>query len=227
MTRDDVVNAFVNKFENARYLEIGVASGKTFHNISASRKVAVDPKFQFNVEQAQQDNPHASYFEIPSDAYFAQHVQKDQKFDVIYIDGLHTAEQTLRDLINAVDYLVDDGVIVIDDVSPPNYAAGVARSLEEFRTLREKLGIASAAWMGDVYKLIYFVDTFFQQYDYRIVADNHGQMVLWRDPRQSVTDRRISEVGDVPFATYIMEKGIFPFAPLSEISEAYDGRRRR
>ena len=41
------------------------------------------------------------------------------KFDVIFIDGLHLAEQVDRDIINALKYIKDDGFIVLHDCNPP------------------------------------------------------------------------------------------------------------
>ena len=41
------------------------------------------------------------------------------KFDVIFIDGLHLAEQVDRDITNALDYIKDDGFIILHDCNPP------------------------------------------------------------------------------------------------------------
>jgi hypothetical protein len=39
------------------------------------------------------------------------------------------------------------------------------------------------SWMGDVYRLVFFIQSFFQQYRYATIQDNHGQLVVWRDRR--------------------------------------------
>ena len=41
------------------------------------------------------------------------------KFDVIFIDGLHLAEQVDRDIINALDIIKEDGFVVLHDCNPP------------------------------------------------------------------------------------------------------------
>ena len=71
ISRSKVIQGFLHLFGDPRYLEIGVAAGVTFHAVRAGRKVAVDPKFRFDVNEAlgvQQS--HASYHEMTSDAYF-------------------------------------------------------------------------------------------------------------------------------------------------------------
>ena len=42
------------------------------------------------------------------------------KFDVIFIDGLHLAEQVERDISNSLKFLKDDGFIVMHDCNPPS-----------------------------------------------------------------------------------------------------------
>ena len=73
--------------------------------------------------------------------------------------------------------------------------------------------------MGDVYKVIYFVDTFMQQMSWRTVEENHGQAVLWRRPRASVTERRIEAVGLKHFEDLVMEMDVLKITPLESIME--------
>ena len=46
MRRADVSQRLVNLYREARYLEIGVCEGYTFHAVDAASKVAVDPRFE-------------------------------------------------------------------------------------------------------------------------------------------------------------------------------------
>ena len=73
--------------------------------------------------------------------------------------------------------------------------------------------------MGDVYKVIYFVDTFMQQMSWRTVEENHGQAILWRRPRASVTERRIEAVGLKHFEDLVMEMDVLKITPLESIME--------
>jgi len=61
---------------------------------------------------------------MTSDLFFEELRQglildKDVKFDVIFIDGLHLADQVDKDIINALDFIKDDGFIVLHDCNPP------------------------------------------------------------------------------------------------------------
>jgi predicted O-methyltransferase YrrM len=65
------------------------------------------------------------YHKTISDIYFGELASSDEKFDVIVLDGLHTFEQTLRDLLNSEAYLKPNGVVIIDDVMPNSYQASL------------------------------------------------------------------------------------------------------
>src|ERR1022692_2180630 len=96
VSRADVVQALVDLYEEPSYLEIGVHSGETFHAVKAKRKVAVDPKFAISPENREASDV-VVYHEVTSDIYFGELASSDEQFDVIFLDGLHTLEQTLRD----------------------------------------------------------------------------------------------------------------------------------
>jgi hypothetical protein len=51
---------------------------------------------------------------------------------VIFIDGLHTFEQTLQDSYNSLNYLAQGGVIILHDCNPPSEASSTpAQSIPE------------------------------------------------------------------------------------------------
>src|SRR3954454_25397025 len=116
MLRSEILQTLLNSFKSPSYLEIGVFQGVTFDQIVSPYKVAVDPNFEFDVDAARLKNRHCHYHAMTSDQFFQTKVMQHGKFDVIFLDGLHTFEQTLRDLLNSVAYLKAGGVVVIDDV---------------------------------------------------------------------------------------------------------------
>lgn len=217
-TRSEAVRGLLSLFEQPRYLEIGVNAGETFHAVTAKEKVAVDPHFRFDLAVAKTEKVDCTYHQVTSDEYFGSIISPDERFEVIYIDGLHTSEQTLRDFMNAISFLSPDGVILIDDVRPPTYLASIP-DRKTFFKVRESLGSSKATWMGDVFRLVYFLETFAQQFSYRIVADNHGQAVVWRNRRAQVPQRTISEIGVKCFENMIMDAATFPMVPFTEILE--------
>ncbi len=176
----------------------------------------MDPKFRFDHVEAQRTNPGTTYHEVTSDEYFGKYVEAAETFDVIYLDGLHTFEQTLRDFNNALEHLEPRGVILIDDVRPHTYVASLP-NLGNFRVVKRRLNIADRRWMGDVYKLVWFIDSFYQGLRYRTISDNHGQAVVWRESRPSVTERSVTEVGSLTFEEFMLQRDVLRLGPFGEI----------
>ncbi|MDQ4051228.1 MAG: class I SAM-dependent methyltransferase [Actinomycetota bacterium] len=216
LPRHVVVRRLLSSYADPRYLEVGVFRGVTFDRVEAATKVAVDPNFQFDPTDPARARPGVSYHPVTSDEYFGSIVEPGELFDVIFLDGLHTVEQTLRDLLNALAHLQPQGVILVDDVRPPTYIASL-RSHQRFAKVRAKIGAQENQWMGDVYRLMYFIDTFCQQLTYRTISNNHGQAVIWRKRRPSVTERTLTEVGQLTFEEFCLTDDVLRSAPLGRI----------
>ncbi len=160
MNRIDVLQQLLDQRPQATYLEIGVQRGNVLLNLRASRKIAVDPEFQISRLQrwtsglTNRSNLANEYFEMTSDAFFAQHAEALRGgIDVAFVDGLHTHEQAHRDVCNVLEYLNNDGVIVMHDCNPMSAAAAqFATSAEE----ADRNGVPgwTGEWTGDVYKAI-------------------------------------------------------------------------
>ncbi|QGN32936.1 class I SAM-dependent methyltransferase [Microlunatus sp. Gsoil 973] len=222
--RFEVIQALLDFFDRPRYLEVGVSKGTTFHRLEARFKVAVDPRFRFDWQAEQAGRgPRTQYHEVTSDVYFGSIIDPTQEFDVIYLDGLHTFEQTLRDFTNAVAHLAEGGVIVVDDVRPSSYHASLSDP-RSYQKLRQYVRDDRRAWMGDVYKLVWFIDTFYPSMSYATVANNHGQAVVWRERRRSVTERTVSEIGPLSFESMVLDHDVLRLRPFGEIVADLDGR---
>lgn len=215
--RAQVIKRLLAHYEEPRYLEVGVCEARTFDRVTAAEKVAVDPKFRFDPDAEDRQVPGVSYHQVTSDDYFGSIVDTDERFDVIYLDGLHTVEQTLRDLLNALEHLQPQGVIVIDDVLPPTELAAIA-DRQEFLAVRRDAGREEEkAWMGDVFRLVYFIDTFCQQLSFGVIDNNHGQAVVWRQRREAVTQRGLADVGGLTFADLERSREALHLAPFGQI----------
>ena len=221
MQRFEVCQRCLDLFEQPRYLEIGVNAGETFHRIRAREKVAVDPKFLFDVEQAARDDPSSRFHPIESDRYFREHASG--VFDVIFLDGLHTYEQTLRDLMNSLHFVRPDSVIVIDDVVPSGHGAAIP-DWDTFLKVRAVLSDPNGAWMGDVYRLVYFIASFMPMWSFGTVGDNHGQLVMWQEPRVA-RPMSVEATSRVAFTDLLLEHGVFGVAPFESIMERLKASR--
>lgn len=117
-SRTEIINYLLSQFNRETcYLEIGVRNPKdNFDKVKTNTKYSVDPGVDF------EKNPVD--FKLTSDGFFAKLRQEEIlargiKFDVIFIDGLHLAEQVDRDIRNSLDYLAEDGFVVLHDCNPP------------------------------------------------------------------------------------------------------------
>lgn len=225
ITRKAVVQRVLELFESPSYLEIGVQKGKTFNAVQAGQKVAVDPKFLFDHSAVAAEVPGTSFHETTSDDYFGRLAARSAAFDVIYIDGLHTSEQTIRDLVNAISFIKPDGVIIVDDVFPSSYSASLPAKADA-KALIRATGEISNAWMGDVYRLVFFVESFCQQFSYATVNNNHGQLIMWREPRQDFPSRTLREVADKQYKDLFVETASFRCNSLDSILEKIKAARR-
>jgi hypothetical protein len=122
-----LINTIALKIQAKSYLEIGTNNCKNFNSIFVVHKMGVDPDLT---------SPCAIH--KTSDEFF-----KDNKetFDLIFIDGLHHADQVKRDIQNSHECLTEKGVIVIHDCNP---------SEEKFTHVPRD----SKVWNGDVYKAV-------------------------------------------------------------------------
>lgn len=112
MNRVSIIQSFINKIGAKSYLEIGVQGGSCFESIICEKKVGVDP-----------DESSRATVKLTSDDYFNRHNKMDARiekefFDVIFIDGLHHADQVEKDILNALNHLNEGGVIVCHDMLP-------------------------------------------------------------------------------------------------------------
>lgn len=161
--RTDIINKLITKFQLETYLEIGVDKGINFKRVKAKRKTSVDPNATYDVD-----------YPMSSNAFFEQ-LPKDTMYDLIFIDGLHTAEQVKLDISNALKYLSPNGFIVVHDCSP---------TLKAHQTTQPTI----PAWTGDVWKgwmyfrqhatalSMYVVDT-----DWGVGVISRGAQVCYTD----------------------------------------------
>lgn len=130
MMRSDIINNLIKKNDYKTYLEIGVNTpdqpGYNWDNIQIELKHGVDPAVD-------------TTFKMTSDEFFEKHIK--MKYDIIFVDGLHIFEQSYKDIINSLQWLNDDGTIVVHDCNPT----------KEITQRRER---ASDVWHGDVWKAI-------------------------------------------------------------------------
>ena len=135
MTKLEIIQKCLDRVKgDSTYLEIGVQNGDTFKQVKAAHKYGVDPVKLVD-----------GVYEMTSDVFFTNYAPEffqNRKVDVAFVDGLHTYEQSLKDVLNCLTHLADNGVIVVHDCNPPS----------------EEIANPNVAvvpeWCGDVWKMV-------------------------------------------------------------------------
>ena len=88
----DIINKIIIKRNYTSYLEIGCFKDETFNQINIKKKIGVDPVSGGNLR-------------MTSDQFF---IENKEKFDLIFIDGLHVYEQVTKDIFNTIKVLKEN-----------------------------------------------------------------------------------------------------------------------
>ena len=124
-SRLDMINYFIKKNDYKSYLEIGCDKNQIFSQITLNKKIGVDPYSGGNVRKT-------------SDDFFKENAEK---FDLIFIDGLHVYDQVKRDIVNSINFLNKEGVILVHDCLPDTIG-------------KQAVPRYKMQWNGDVWKAI-------------------------------------------------------------------------
>ncbi|MFC1567283.1 class I SAM-dependent methyltransferase [Thermodesulfobacteriota bacterium] len=163
MNRLEVIQAIIDCKRVKTYLEIGVEGGDVFLKVKAKKKIAVDPKIlitkksRFKSILKDFSNISNKYYQMTSDYFFETKASLFKNgLDVVFIDGLHTYEQSLRDIQNSLKLLNEDGVIIMHDCNPQTESiAYPAASCQHAEGLQ--LDGWTGEWSGDVWKTIAYL----------------------------------------------------------------------
>jgi len=163
LNRLEVIQALIDCKRAKTYLEIGVECGDVFLKVKAGKKIAVDPKISISKKSRFRSilknisNISNQYYEMTSDVFFETKANFFRSsLDVVFIDGLHTYGQSLKDVENCLKLLNEDGVIIMHDCNPLSESVAYpANSWEHAESL--KLDGWTGAWSGDVWKTIAYL----------------------------------------------------------------------
>jgi len=209
MNRTDVIQRIIDKKQAKTYLEIGVANGKNFFPIRARQKIAVDPNFTFSRMRKMKwtfknlYNVVAKYHECTSDSYFARKKSTD-RLDVVFIDGLHTYEQSLRDVINSLISLNETGVIVMHDCNPPNQAA--AHPASDKHAAELELPGWTGGWYGDVWKTICYLRSHRADLRVFVLDCNCGLGIVTKGEADSCLNLSEKELNEMTYEDLVSDR---------------------
>ena len=156
--RLQIVQEIIQKKNFKSYLEIGCFDDELFNHINCQFKIGVDPVSGGTIRKT-------------SDQFFKDN---NYNFDCIFIDGLHEYNQVKKDIINSLNFLNQEGIILIHDCLPNNfYAQATPRCQYE--------------WNGDVWKAIVEFRTRKEIDVYTCYADYGIGVILKRQNKNLLT----------------------------------------
>ena len=164
-SRKTIIQEIIDEKKYKSYLEIGCFKNDLFNSIICDKKIGVDPVSGGNIRKT-------------SDEFFKTN---EKKFDIIFIDGLHYYHQVKKDIKNSLNYLKEDGIILLHDCLPHNiYEQVIPR--------------CQFIWNGDVWKAIVEFRTLKDVDTYTCYAD-HGIGVIMKR-----SNRNLLKIGDLNFS---------------------------
>lgn len=173
--RVSFITAATQKFNNCRYLEIGCDNNICFKSIPVISKIGVDPDRGGNVKDT-------------SDNFFKSN--KD-RFDVIFIDGLHVYEQCRKDVINSLKVLDKDGYIFLHDMTPRNWAE------ENVPRLKNTL------WTGNIWKVAIELSKT-KGIDFHVVNADMGVGILKKREENIIYHDDFENLKDLKFKDFLI-----------------------
>ena len=171
-TRTKIIQEIINHRNYKSYLEVGCDNDENFSKIQIVNKIGIDPL-------------KGGTLRMTSDEFF---IKNDQSFDIIFLDGLHTYEQTIKDIKNGLKFLNTDGVIIIHDCLPKKIWNQIVPRLY-------------GHWNGDVWKAIVHSRTYENADTYTCIAD-HGLGVIFKRKNRNKLNINQTNFKKLKFADY-------------------------
>lgn len=160
MLRSEIINILIKKINAKKYLEIGVYNGTNFRLINCDSKIGVDP-----------DATSAATHYLSSDEFF---YYNKEKFDVIFIDGLHYAEQVYKDIVNSLEALNDNGFIVCHDMNP-------------IKEEHQMVPYQGGTWNGDCWKAFVKLRQERSDIEMYVIDTDHGCGIIKKGIQETIS----------------------------------------
>ena len=188
MNRIKIIQKLINKVRAKTYLEIGVAGGNCFLKIRAPTKIGVDPEFSIEKDDKKvikilknKYNFSNKYFNMTSDEFFKTKAENllISGLDIVFIDGFHSYEQSLKDVQNSLKYLKKKGFIILHDCNPINKKIATP--------FKERDGVGGL-WSGDVWKTIVHLRSTHKDLNIFVVDCDFGVEIILLDEPDDILE---------------------------------------
>ena len=171
-SRIEIIKKIIKDNNYKNYLEIGCDNDENFSQVSIEKKIGVDPL-------------KGGTLRMTSNEFFS-----DNKFffDIIFLDGLHTYEQTIKDIKNSLKFLNNNGVILVHDCLPKKIWNQIVPRMY-------------GHWNGDVWKAIVHTRTFDFADTYTCRAD-HGIGIIFKRTNKNTIKINHNNFKNLKFSEY-------------------------
>jgi len=159
-------------------------------------EIGITPKEKGSILQKSSLLKH---YVTTSDEFFEKYADILNKgVDVAFIDGLHTYEQTVKDVDNTLKYLNEGGLIVMHDCNPPTLSASYpASSYEEAAKLN--LPGWTGEWNGDVWKTIVLLRSLRKDLHVFVLDCDYGVGVVCKGKPEDILSYTVEEINKMSF----------------------------
>ncbi len=171
-SRTEIIQKIIDRKNYKDYLEIGCDNDENFSKINVENKIGVDPL-------------KGGTLRMTSDDFFKKN---EINFDVVFLDGLHTYEQTIKDINNSLKFLKKNGVILIHDCLPKKIWNQIVPRIY-------------GHWNGDVWKAIVHSRTYEYADTYTCKVD-HGLGVILKRKNSDRLELVKKNFKNLKFADY-------------------------
>ena len=145
---DDICKKYLKSHFNI--LEFGVNDGVSTSLFSTycNRVVAVDMNKTFRLEKVLMEYNNIEFHQM----FFKDFAHKcDEKFDFIYIDGMHDYNGVKQDIILSLNLIKEDGILAGHDFNSEN--PGVSKAVYEFFDKNDIEVFSDSSWVVNINKL--------------------------------------------------------------------------
>ena len=170
--RSEIINKLISLKNYNSFLEIGCDKNVNFSNVLIKKKFGVDPN-------------SGGTHKMTSDEFFKRNTEK---FDLIFIDGLHVTSQVDRDINNSLQCLNKNGLILLHDCLPK-------------KIWHQIVPCIYPKWNGDVWKSIVKSRTRQDINTYTIIAD-HGIGLIINEKNKNILNLSKEKLKELKFKDY-------------------------
>ena len=173
-SRFELIQHIIDKKQYNSYLEIGCDYDENFSKINVKKKIGIDPV-------------SGGTHRMTSDEFF---LSNKEKFDCIFIDGLHIYEQVRKDILNSINFLNSNGIILLHDCLPSKIWNQIVPQIY-------------GHWNGDVWKAVVESRTKPNLDTYTCVAD-HGLGIILKRKNKNILNLKIKNFKKLKFKDYYL-----------------------